>query len=155
MVNVRKPYRWFIALVLVAVLVLVAWYLHSGTNRGLTAKTAVAVVRSDDVAYEVASAPKPGDLLLDRYNKPYFEVVTATYMPFMYRTQDENGNVVYSPDPQRYTMFVTVKTIAPFYDDVPVMAKQRIVVGRSLTLEGPNWAVYGRVTQLTITPVEK
>jgi len=44
MVNVRKPYRWFIALVLVAVLVLVAWYLHSGTNRGLTAKTAVAVV---------------------------------------------------------------------------------------------------------------
>jgi len=57
MVNVRKPYRWFIALVLVAVLVLVAWYLHSGTNRGLTAKTAVAVVRADDVAYEVASAP--------------------------------------------------------------------------------------------------
>jgi len=138
-VNVRKPYRWFIALVLVAVLVLVAWYLHSGTNRGLTAKTAVAVVRSDDVAYEVASAPKPGDLLLDRYNKPYFEVVTATYMPFMYRTQDEQGNVVYSPDPQRYTMLVTIKTIAPFYDDVPVMAKQRIVVGRSLTLEGPNW----------------
>jgi len=152
---VRKPYRWFIALVLVAVLVLVAWYLHAGVNRGLTAKTAVAVVRSDDVAYEVASAPKPGDLLLDRYNKPYFEVVTATYMPFMYRTQDEQGNVVYSPDPQRYTMFVTIKTIAPFYDDVPVMAKQRIVVGRSLTLEGPDWAVYGRVTQLTITPVEK
>jgi len=49
-------------------------------------------------------------------------------MPFMYRTQDEYGNVVYSPDPQRCTMFVTVKTIAPFYDDVPVMAKQRIVV---------------------------
>jgi len=95
----------------------------------LTAKTAVAVVRADDVAYEVASAPKPGDLLLDRYNKPYFEVVTATYMPFMYRTQDEQGNVVYSPDPQRYTMLVTIKTIAPFYDDVPVMAKQRIVVG--------------------------
>jgi len=137
-VNVRKPYRWFIALVLVAVLVLVAWYLHSGTNRGLTAKTAVAVVRADDVAYEVD-----------------FEVVTATYMPFMYRTQDEQGNVVYSPDPQRYTMLVTIKTIAPFYDDVPVMAKQRIVVGRSLTLEGPDWAVYGRVTQLTITPVEK
>ncbi|WP_318534972.1 hypothetical protein, partial [Acetomicrobium flavidum] len=78
----RKSYMWFIALVLVAVLVLAAWYLHSGTNRGLTAKTAVAVGRSDDVAYEVASAPKPGDLLLDRYNKPYFEVVTATYVPF-------------------------------------------------------------------------
>jgi len=154
-VNVRKPYRWFIALVLVAVLVLVAWYLHSGTNRGLTAKTAVAVVRADDVAYEVASAPKPGDLLLDRYNKPYFEVVTATYMPSMYSTQDEQGNVVESLDLQRYTMLVTIKSIAPFYDDVPVMAKQRIVVGRSLTLEGPDWAVYGRVTQLTITPVEK
>jgi len=83
-------------------------------NRGLTAKTAVAVVRADDVAYEVASAPKPGDLLLDRYNKPYFEVVTATYMPFMYRTQDEYGNVVYSPDPQRCTMFVTVKNHCAF-----------------------------------------
>ena len=151
----RKSYMWFIALVLVAVLVLAAWYLHSGTNRGLTAKNAVVVIRADDVAYEVASAPKPGDLLLDRYNKPYFEVVTATYVPFQFRGDDDKGNVVYSPDPQRYTMFVTVKTIAPFYDDVPVMAKQRIVVGRSLTLEGPSWAVYGRVTQLTVTPVEK
>jgi len=57
MAKVRKSYMWFIALVLVAVLVLAAWYLHSGTSRGLTAKTAIAVVRSDDVAYEVASAP--------------------------------------------------------------------------------------------------
>ena len=70
MAKVRKLYTWFIAVVLVAVLVLAGWYLHSGTSRGLTAKTAVAVVRADDVAYEVASAPKPGDLLLDRYNKP-------------------------------------------------------------------------------------
>jgi len=75
-------------------------------------------------------------------------------MPFMYRTQDEQGNVVYSPDPQRYTMLVTIKTIAPFYDDVPVMAKQRIVVGVHSRWKA-KLAVYGRVTQLTITPVEK
>jgi len=51
-------------------------------------------------------------------------------------------------------MFVTVKTIAPFYDDVPVMAKQRIVVDAHSRWKDQT-GVYGRVTQLTITPVEK
>jgi hypothetical protein len=145
---------WVIAGVLVAVLILAGWYVLKGPNQGLTAKTAVVVFRADDVPYEVASAPKPGDVLIDKYNKPYFEVVTATYVPFMDRTNDASGKVVYSPDPQRYTMYVTVKTISSFYDDVPVMAKQRIVIGRSLTLEGPTWAVFARVTSLKVTPVK-
>ncbi|NPV88108.1 DUF4330 family protein [Coprothermobacteraceae bacterium] len=145
---------WFIALALVAVLVLAGYYLLSGSSRGLTAKTAVVVVRGDDLTYDVVSAIKPGDLVIDRYNKPYFEVVSATYMPFAYRGVDAQGRVVYSNDPQRYTVYVTCKTINPFYDDVPVMAKQRIVLGRSITMEGPTWAYFGRVVSLQVTPVK-
>ncbi|WP_018963859.1 DUF4330 domain-containing protein [Coprothermobacter platensis] len=150
----NRTYMWVIAGILIAVLVLGGWYVLKGTDRGLTAKNAVVVIRADDVPYEVASAPKPGDVIIDKYNKPYFEVISATYTHLQYRGTDAEGQVIYSSDPQRYTMYVTAKTISPFYDDVPVMAKQRVVVGRTLTLEGPTWAVSGRVTKLTVTPVK-